>query len=129
VVALRVQAGESACVLAAIGLLVGHGFWLHDEAFVFGFVRLWFSDGDGTLRASLDWRAAAAVSQESWRLLRASDSDGQVLRIAASLADGVPVDLRDAVSGLDETSIGLVAVAVLAGSGCGRAGASGRVER
>ncbi len=80
--------------------------------FVFRFVRLWSSGVDGGLRAVLDWRAAAEASQESWRLLRAADADGQVLRIAASLAEGVPVDLRDALSGLDEAAVAVVVAAV-----------------
>jgi len=125
---LRAQAGESLCLLAAVDLLAGHGFWLKDQSFVFRFVDVWVSGTDGGLRASLDWRAAAEASQESWRVLRASDADGQLLRIAASLADGVPVDLRDAVSGLDETTIGLVAAAVRAGSGL-RPTKAGWVER
>jgi hypothetical protein len=40
-----------------------------------------------------------------------------MLRIAASLADGIPVDLRDALSGLDSTNISLVAAAVLHANG------------
>jgi hypothetical protein len=130
VAALRAQAqaSKSWCVLAAVDLLVGHGFLL-DEAFVCRFVDVWVSTADGSLRASLDWRAAAEASQEAWRLLRCSDAQGQVLRIAASLADGVPVDLRDAVSGLDGVSVALVVAAVLAGNGRGLARADGWVER
>jgi len=107
------------CVLAAVGLLVGHGFWLLEEAFVCRFVDIWASGVDGTLRACVDWQEAAAASQESWHLLRCSDAQGQVLRIAASIADGVPVDLRDALSGLEGPDLALVAGAVLRAGGCG----------
>lgn len=117
--ALRAQAGESLCVLAAVDLLAGHGFWLLDEVFVFRFVEVWASGVDGTLRAWVDWQGAADASQESWRLLRCSDSQGQVLRIAASLAEGVPVDLRDALSGLDGPTVALVVVAVGTATGHG----------
>jgi hypothetical protein len=40
-----------------------------------------------------------------------------VLRIAASIAEGVPVDLREAVTGLDASNIVLVAEAVLHAAG------------
>jgi hypothetical protein len=59
-------------------------------------------------------RTVAAL--ESGRL-PCSDSAAQILRIAASIADGIPVDLRDAVSGLDVTNIVLVAQAVLHAGG------------
>jgi hypothetical protein len=119
VAALRAQAGGSLCVLAALDLLVGHGFWLRDEPFVCRFVEVWAWDVDGTWRARVDWQGAAEASQESWRLLRCSDAQGQVLRIAASLAEGVPVDLCDALSGLDERDLALVAGAVLHAGGYG----------
>jgi hypothetical protein len=44
-----------------------------------------------------------------------------VLRIAASLAEGVGVDLGEAVTGLDEANIGLIAAAVLRANGRGEA--------
>jgi hypothetical protein len=40
-----------------------------------------------------------------------------VLRIAASMAGGVPVDLREAVTGLDENNAVLAAAAVLHAAG------------
>jgi hypothetical protein len=39
------------------------------------------------------------------------------LRIAAILAEGIPVDLGEAVTGLDEVTIGLVAAAVVRANG------------
>lgn len=36
-----------------------------------------------------------------------------MLRIAASLADGIPLDLRDALTGLDTDNLTLVAQAIL----------------
>ena len=41
-----------------------------------------------------------------------SSSEAQVLAIAASIAEGSPVDLRDALSGLDDHNLSLVAEAV-----------------
>ncbi len=40
-----------------------------------------------------------------------------MLRIAASIAAGVPVDLREAVTGLDENNAVLAAAAVLHAAG------------
>jgi hypothetical protein len=40
-----------------------------------------------------------------------------VLRIAASIAEGVPVDMREAVTGLDEGNAVLAAAAVLRAAG------------
>ena len=40
-----------------------------------------------------------------------------MLRLAASLADGIPVDLRDALTGIDDHNINLVITAVLHASG------------
>jgi hypothetical protein len=34
------------------------------------------------------------------------------LRLAASIADGIPVDLNDALTGLDQTRISLIVTAV-----------------
>jgi hypothetical protein len=49
--------------------------------------------------------------------LPCSVSESQVLLIAASLAKGVPVDLGEAVTGLDAVNSVLVARAVLAAGG------------
>jgi hypothetical protein len=69
----------------------------------------------GTLMAWVDWSSAVAGLEEG--RLPCSSGEGQVLRIAASLADGVPVELGQAVSGLDDANIVLVARAVLHAAG------------
>jgi hypothetical protein len=65
--------------------------------------------------AWIDWLAAVAALEAG--RLPCSPSEGQVLRVAASLAEGVPVDVREAVSGLDTTNIVLVAQAILHAAG------------
>jgi hypothetical protein len=50
-------------------------------------------------------------------MLPCSGGEGRVLRIAASIAEGVPVDLREAVTGLDENNAVLAAAAVLHAAG------------
>jgi hypothetical protein len=70
--------------------------------------------GDRVL-AVVDWPAAAAALGTG--RLACSDSEGRVLRIAASLAGGVAVDLRETLTGLDAATIALVAAAVLRAGG------------
>jgi hypothetical protein len=52
-----------------------------------------------------------------------------VLRIAASIAEGVPVDMREAVTGLDEDNAVLAAAAVLRAAGHGGLRGALRGER
>jgi hypothetical protein len=105
--------------MAAVELLIGHQFWLGRADFVERFVEIDTSDAPGLLLASVDW-AGAVAGLRSGRLA-CSRSQGQVLAIAASMADGVPVDLRDALCGLDERAVALVvaAVATMTGRGPG----------
>lgn len=103
------------CVVAAVELLIGHRFWLCREDFVQRFIEVDASVGE-TPVAFVDW--AAAVRALDSGQLACSGSQGQVLRVATSLAEGIPVDLRDGLSGLDERNLSLVAAAVLAAGGC-----------
>lgn len=65
--------------------------------------------------AWVDWRAAVAALEAG--SLPCSHSERQLLRVAASIAEGVPVDLRDALGGLDRPNLVLVAAAVLQAGG------------
>jgi hypothetical protein len=77
----------------------------------------------GGLLAVVDW--PAAVKALGGGRLACSRSEGCVLRIAASIAAGIPVDLGDCLSTLDETNVGLVVAAVLhANDGRGAGGAT-----
>lgn len=60
--------------------------------------------------AWVDWEAAVVALEAGG--LACSSSEAGLLRVAASIAEGVPVDLRDAVGGLDRRNIVLVAMAV-----------------
>jgi hypothetical protein len=68
-----------------------------------------------TPMAFVDWPAAVAALGAG--RLACSGSEGQMLLVAASLAEGIPVDLREAVCGLDQTNLALVAGAVLHAGG------------
>ena len=65
--------------------------------------------------AAVDFAAAAGALEAG--VLPCSGGEGWVLRIAASIAEGVPVDLREAVTGLDENNAVLAAAAVLHAAG------------
>ena len=65
--------------------------------------------------ATVDFEAAAAALVSG--VLPCSSGEGRVLRLAASIAAGVPVDLRDSLTGLDEANSVLVAAAVLHAAG------------
>jgi hypothetical protein len=69
----------------------------------------------GQVMAAVDFEAVAGALEAGE--LPCARSEGQVLRLAASIAAGVPVDLGGAVSGLDASSTGLVARAVLHAAG------------
>jgi hypothetical protein len=71
--------------------------------------------GSGPVLAAVDW-AAAVAALDAGRL-PCSSSEAQMLRLAASIAGGVAVDLGAALSGLDEGNISLVAAAVLRAAG------------
>ena len=65
--------------------------------------------------AAVDFVAAAGALAAG--ALPCSGGERRVLRIAASIAEGVPVDLREAVTGLDENNAVLAAAAVLHAAG------------
>jgi len=102
--------------VAAVELLIGHEWWLHRDDFVAGFVEVVAAPGDGTPTALVDWPRAAA-SLERGRLA-CSSGEGKVLRLCASLAERVPVDLADALTSLDTPMVVLAARAVLHAGGC-----------
>jgi hypothetical protein len=100
---------------AAVELLIGHRAWLRRREFTGAFVETGVGLAGGAAVAAVDW--AAALDALDAGGLACSSSEQQMLRIAASLADGRPLDLGSAISGLDETNTGLVAEAIWHASG------------
>jgi hypothetical protein len=97
------------------------------EDFLSRFVRLVpASAADGVL-AMVAWRAAVRAV-DSGRL-SCSDSEAHVLRIAASIAEGVLIDVGACLSTLDDVNVGLVVDAVRLASGRITVDATGRGER
>jgi hypothetical protein len=98
---------------AAVELLIGHRCWLVRDDFL---VHVEFCGGfHSELMAAIDWRAAWTALEDGH--LPCSSGERQILRVVASIAEGVSIDLRDAVSCLDAVNSVLVARAVLAAGG------------
>jgi hypothetical protein len=98
---------------AAVELLIGHRWWLVRDDFL---VHVEVCRGfHGESMAAIDWRAAWTALEDGH--LPCSSGERQILRVVASIAEGLPIDLGDAVTGLDAVNSVLVARAVLAAGG------------
>jgi hypothetical protein len=113
--ALRAHARGLHHAEAAVELLIGHQRWLCRDDFVDRFVWMGPAGVGDRLLAVVDWPATVAALAAG--RLPCSGSESCVLRIAASIAKGVPVDLNDCLSTLDYVNVGLVAQAVLRAAG------------
>ena len=87
--------------------------FLHRADFTSRFVGTPVSS-DGTSLAVIDWPAAITALGAG---LPCSGGEQRMLRLAASLAGGIPVNLRDALTGIDDRGIQLVIKAVQHASG------------
>lgn len=97
---------------AGVDLLISHGSWLDREDFQDQFIHTAISITDGaTTMAQIDWQAS--ISALDARHLPCSGGEERMLRLAASLAGGIPVSLRDTLTGIDHRNIELVITAVL----------------
>ena len=65
--------------------------------------------------AAIDWDAAIAALHAGE--LPCSGGERRVLELSSSLSGGIPVDLRDAVTGLDDRNIQRLVTAILHASG------------
>ena len=110
---LRNHAEGSCCLTAAAELLIAQS-WLHRTDFTSRFITVHRSPGGGQPAAVIDWPAVVTALGTS---LPCSGGEQRVLKITASLADGIPVDLRDTVTGLDDRNIQLLLTAIRHASG------------
>ena len=94
---------------AGTGLIISHGTFLHRDDFT-RHVETAASISDGTPMAWIDWDAVITALDTG--LLPASGGEKRILRVAASLAAGHPVSLREAIPGLDQHSLDLVTAAI-----------------
>jgi hypothetical protein len=107
--ALRAAAAGIRPDEAGTGLIISHGTFLHRDDFT-RHVETAASISDGTPMAWINWDAVVTALDTG--LLPASGGEKRILRVAASLAAGYPVSLRDAIPGLDQRSLDLVTAAI-----------------
>jgi len=100
--------------MAAADLIIGHGHFLHDPAFR-RIIAAGSSVTDGQPFAVIRWNAALWALENGH--LPCSGSERAVLLIAASLAEGTPVSLRENLGSLDRRNITLVTDAITAANG------------
>lgn len=113
--ALRTHAhGRPACE-AAVELMLAGRRWLRRGDYVDGFIRIYPGTAAGAGLVAIDWAAAIGAAQTGQP--PPSGGEQRILRLSASLAEGIPVDLRDTSTGLDQTNLELVAAAVLHAGG------------
>lgn len=98
--ALRAHATGLPNEEAAVDLLIQHAVWLRREAFVSALIHTSADPVQTSTLAIVDW--PAAIDALNLDNLSCSRTEGHVLRLAASLAAGIPVDLRETLTGLDQ---------------------------
>ena len=109
------SAAGRAADTAATGLLIRHGYFLHQPGFR-RIITAGSSFYSGQPVAVIRWRAAIWALEHD--LLPCTPSQAAVLQVAASLADeAVPVHLRTVLGGLDSRAIALITTAITAANG------------
>ena len=108
--ALRACAAGLYCGEAGTELLIRHGAFLRRDDFS-AFICEGTSITDGaTPMASIDWETAIAALNAG--NLPASSGERSVLQLAASIAAGTPVTLRDTITSLDSANLELLLTAI-----------------
>jgi hypothetical protein len=108
--ALRAHARGLYCPEAAVELLISHGSWLRRDDFLDPYIHTAQALAGGTPIACIDW--TEAILALDLAQLPCSASEARMLRLAASLAEGIPIDLGDALTGLDSHNAELVSHAI-----------------
>ena len=115
IAALRAHAAGLHPEEAGTELLIGHGGILPRDDFA-SFVHTGTSISDGTtLMAWIDWDAALSALHDGQIPLCGGEQ--RILRLAASIADGIPVSLSDAITGLDSRNLSHLLTAIRHASG------------
>jgi hypothetical protein len=96
-------------------LLIAHRGWLEREDFLQVAVEAGWEPFRDRLVAAVDFAAAASAVQG---MLPCSDGERQVVLVAASIAGGIPVDLREAALCMDAANAARAARAVCHAAGC-----------
>lgn len=111
---LRDAAAGMCADTAAVDLICRHGHFLHDPGFR-RIIAAGSSITTGQPLAVIRWNAAVHALESGH--LPCSGSERAILLIAASLAEGIPVSLRDNLGNLDRRNITLVTGAITAANG------------
>jgi hypothetical protein len=98
---------------AGVALLISHGTFLHRDDFTAQFITCGTS-GDIPM-AAIDWEAA--ITAQRVGELPCSGGERRVLELSASLAAGIPVSLRDTITGLDDNNVARLLAAIRHASG------------
>jgi len=98
---------------AGVALLTGSSAFLHRADFTGRFIE--HGVRDDIPMATIDWDAAATALGNGE--LPCSGGERRIFMLSASLAAGIPVDLRDATTGLDHRNIHHLLTAILHASG------------
>ena len=108
--ALRASAAGLYPDEAGSELLISHGGFLYRSDFT-GFVDTFTSISDGTTpMAQINWDAAISALHDGQ--LPVCSGERRILQLAASIAAGSPVCLRDTIPGLDSRNLHLVITAI-----------------
>ena len=111
--ALRAHAQGLYSLEAAAELLIAQS-WLHRADFTSQFVHLHRKGPGVPPTATVDWSAAITALRTS---LPCSGGEQRMLTLTASLADGIPADLRDTLTGIDDHNVQLLITAIRHASG------------
>jgi 8-oxo-dGTP diphosphatase len=115
---LRTCAARLYAVEAGTELLIRHATWLHRSDFHQRFVHTSTTITGIIEAAAIDW-PAVIIALDAGEL-PCSSGEARMLRLAASFVGGTPVNLRDALTGLDAGNADLVSQAVLHATGLQR---------
>ena len=120
--ALRTHAQGLYSLEAAVELLIAQS-WLHRADFTSQFIHIHHGLAGVPPTATIDWPATITALRTS---LPCSGGEQRMLRLTASLADGIPVDLQDTLTGIDDHNVQLLITAIRHASGkrpgtCGNA--------
>ena len=94
---------------AGAELLISHGSFLARSDFTGRFISHGTSTG-GTAMAAIDWDAA--ITALNVGELPCSGGERRILHLAASLGAGIPVNLSDAITGLDRRNLSHLLAAI-----------------
>jgi hypothetical protein len=100
---------------AAVDLLIAHRTWLRRPDFRERFLFTGTDFDTGEVTTGIDWLMVVVALERG--KLPCSGSETRILRIAASLGKGIPVDLREALTELDMNNTTLVITAVSQATG------------